>query len=128
MARLERFHCTVWTETFADQWPSTKSIIHENHHCLLSCGVKMVGGTRIAKYPSEHLCFIVSAQQQLSKIHLCRLAIPDNFVVLLPLYQPYATSTRTLHEIHWLRMVNRRIRFPFTGGHFTWFYRIDSMR
>ena len=47
--------------------------------------------------------------------------------VLLPLYQP-ATSTRTLHEIHRLRMVNRRIRYPFTGGCFTWFYRTGSMR
>ena len=30
--------------------PSAKSIIRENQHCLLSCGVKMAGGTRIAQY------------------------------------------------------------------------------
>ena len=59
------------------------------------------------------LFFVVSIQQQHSKIYLCHLAIPDNFHSFLPpLYQSYAISTRNLYEIH-LWMVSHLISFPW---------------
>ena len=117
-----------------DQWASVKSIICENQPIVFFLveskwpAVHRLHNICQHTFASLTIFFIMSTQQQHSKIYLCRLAIPDNFCCTIYCYvNPMLFQQEIMSdEIH-LRMVSIA-RFPFPGGHFTWFYCTGSVR